>query len=133
MGQLERDHVTKLVPEHGLPIDGMTHVRCRAVRGNNAAETNAEVTWIPRHPKSAHSEIFLLIKDFNDGWPRQLETIFGAEVRLCSAEEVQSLVPVNGRFPRIHADHEILIGDGGESLHGIVQGGQIKKSHIVAI
>jgi hypothetical protein len=61
--ELERDHVAELVPQHGLPVDRAALVGRRAVGGDHAPETHAEVARIVGHAEGAHAEILLLGKD----------------------------------------------------------------------
>ena len=87
MGDVECDHVAKLVPEHRLPVGIVTNGRGWAIGGDDIPKTNPEKTWIVRHAKGSHPKITLIGKHFDNDGVIQVKIVFIAEGCLCLCEQ----------------------------------------------
>src|SRR5260370_42382363 len=120
--------MTKFVPKHCLPVNWVSQMCRWAVGGDEAAKTNPKITWVAGHAESTNGKILLFRKNFHDGRPRQLETVFGTNICFFPREQGQCLLAINRRLARAHPNDKVAVCNRGETLHGVVQRGQIEKS-----
>ena len=131
--ELQRDHVTEFVPEHGLPIGRVARLGEGAVGGDDAAETHSEVTWIAGHTESAHAEVLGLWENLHDRRRAQLQAVLGAQVGFGALQQGQHTLAVNHRFICGHADDKVAVGQRGELRHVLLESNQVKGGHVVGV
>lgn len=121
------------VPQHGLPIDRVAAARGGAVGGDDFAETDTQVARVVGHAEGSDAEILLLREDLDGGGGGEFEAVFRDERGAGAFEKSKNTGPVDGGLVGAHAHEEMVVGQGGEGRHGVLQGDEIVGGDVVRV
>ncbi len=132
-GELEGDDVTEFVPEDGLPVGGMGGLGGGAVGGDDGAEADAEVAGVAGHAEGADGEVLLVGEDFDGDGLFELEAVFGGKGGVGAFEEFEGGAAVDAGFAGAHAEDEVLVGEGLEFAHRVLEVDEVEGGNVVGI
>ena len=96
-------------------------------------EANAQIPGIAGHSEGADGKVFLIGKNFDTRRFGQFDTVFATQRFARASEQIENAVAVKLGFVRGHFDDEMVVGEGAELRHLIVERDEVVAGDIVIV